>query len=234
MAQAAFSGSVWCRRCRLASACSDRLRNGSPHVRLAKPGLTTTCNDSHRKPAALAKKLRLERTASRQIPLSRILAPRRRSTASSTAMTSGSPSGTNAACNRPSRIFAPCRPDHCAHERNRWNRLKPLSAAPSIACKAAHIVRRFIFERSEAAQKVKLLDAEQGDLDEVVGSGQHRKQAQQQDLVERVGHLALLTRILEVIEMTQKYNGFTKGRTAHGRAVHGRSPSSESRISVNS
>jgi hypothetical protein len=146
MAQLAFSGSVWCRRCRLASTCSERLRivrNGKPHVRLAKPGLTTTCNDSHRKPSALAKKRRLERTASRQIPLSRILAPRRRSTESSTAMTSGSPSGTNAACSRPSRIFAPCRPDHCAHERNRWNRLKPLSAAPSTARKAAHTVRRF-------------------------------------------------------------------------------------------
>jgi len=145
MAQAAFSGSVWCRRCRLVSTCSERLRivrNGSPHVRLAKPGLTTTCNDSHRKPSVLTKKPRLERTASRQIPLSRILAPRRRSTESSTAMTNGSSSGTNAFCSRPSRIFAPCRPDHCAHERNRWNRLNPLSAAPSTARRAAHTVRR--------------------------------------------------------------------------------------------
>jgi hypothetical protein len=58
MAQAAFSGSVWCRRWRLASTCSERLRivrNGKPHVRLAKLGLTTTCNDSHRKPSAFEK-----------------------------------------------------------------------------------------------------------------------------------------------------------------------------------
>src|SRR5205807_3476091 len=98
----------------------DRLRSGKPHVRLAKPGLTITCKDSHRKPAVLAKTLRLECTASRQIPVSRILAPHRCSTESSTPITSASPSGTNAACRRPSRIFAPCRPDHCAHERNRW------------------------------------------------------------------------------------------------------------------
>src|SRR3954449_5049736 len=49
MAQLAFSGSVWCRRFRLASACSEQLRivrNGNPHVRLAKPGLTTTCDEA--------------------------------------------------------------------------------------------------------------------------------------------------------------------------------------------
>src|SRR3954447_11039426 len=37
----------------------------------------------------------------------------------------------------------PCKPDHCAHERNRLNRLKLLSVAPSIARRAAHTVRRF-------------------------------------------------------------------------------------------
>src|ERR1700741_189846 len=145
MAQAAFSGGVWLPRCRLVSPCSERLRivrNGSPHVRLAKPGLTTTCNDSHRKPSVLTKTPRLERPASRQIPLSRLPAPRGRSTESSTAMTNGSSAGTNAFCSGPSRIFAPCRPDHCAHERNRWNRLNPLSAAPSTARRAAHTVRR--------------------------------------------------------------------------------------------
>src|SRR4051794_13319284 len=146
MAQLAFSGSVWCRRFRLTSACSERLRivrNGNPQVRLAKPGLATTCSDSHRKPATLTTKPRLERTASRQIPLSRILAPRRRSTESSTAITSGSPSGTNTFCSWPSRILAPCRPDHSARERKRWNRLNPLSALPSTARRAAHTVRRF-------------------------------------------------------------------------------------------
>ena len=112
-------------------------------MRLAKPGLATTCSDSHRKPATLTKKPRLERTASRQIPLSRILAPRRRSTESSTAITSGSPFGTNAFCSWPSRILAPCRPDHSARERNRWNRLNPLSELPSTARRAAHTVRRF-------------------------------------------------------------------------------------------
>jgi hypothetical protein len=68
MPQAAFSGTVWWRRPRSASARSERhrmVRKGNPHVRLAKPGLTASWNDSQRKPSTFTKKLRLDRTASR-------------------------------------------------------------------------------------------------------------------------------------------------------------------------
>lgn len=41
------------------------VRKGNPHVRLAKPGLTASWNDSQRKPSTFTKKLRLDRTASR-------------------------------------------------------------------------------------------------------------------------------------------------------------------------
>src|SRR3954451_23626815 len=59
---------------------------------------------------------------------------------SSTPTTSGWPSGTNAATSRPSKILEPCRPDHAPRDRNRWNRLKPLSDAPSTARRAAQTV----------------------------------------------------------------------------------------------
>src|SRR3954449_2237880 len=62
---------------------------------------------------------------------------------SSTPTTSGWPSGTNAATSRPSKILEPCRPDHAPRDRNRWNRLKPLSDAPSTARRAAQTVRWF-------------------------------------------------------------------------------------------
>ena len=50
--------------------------------------------------------------------------------------------------------------------------------------------RRAIPERPEAAQKLKLLDAEAGDIGEGLRPGQHGEQTQQQDLIERIGHLA--------------------------------------------
>ena len=60
-----------------------------------------------------------------------------------------------------------------------------------------------VLERTEAAQKLAFLAAEQGDIEtNVLGPGQHGEQAEQQDLVERVGHLALLARVLQVLEIT--------------------------------
>ena len=81
--------------------------------------------------------------------------------------------------------------------------------------------RRAVLERPEAAQKLELLAAEQGDIDEGLGPGQHREQAQQQDLVERVGHLALLARVLQVLEMTQKNNRLVECGTIRRRVFHG-------------
>src|ERR1700684_2384373 len=91
--------------------------------------------------------------------------------------------------------------------------------------------RRAVLERAEAAEKLKFLDAEESDLGKALGSGQHGEQAQEQDLIERVGHLAWLARILESIEIAQKNNGLRKGRTVRGRAVHNR-PSSANRGSA--
>src|SRR3954466_1566266 len=62
---------------------------------------------------------------------------------SSTPTTSGWPFDTTGVTSRPSRILEPCRPDQAPRERNRWNRLKPWSDAPSTARRAAHTVRRF-------------------------------------------------------------------------------------------
>src|SRR3954452_16771742 len=86
------------------------------------------------------------------MPVSRILPPRRRSMLSSTPTTSAWPSGTNAFTSRPSRILEPCRPDHVPRERDRWNRLNPLSNAPSTARSAAHTVRRFRHSNAPVAR----------------------------------------------------------------------------------
>ena len=84
------------------------------------------------------------------------------------------------------------------------------------------IVRwRAVLERAEAAQKLALLAAEQGDIDEGLGPGQHGEQAEQQDLVERVGHLALLARVLQVLEIAQKNHRLGECRTIRRRVFHG-------------
>ena len=66
--------------------------------------------------------------------------------------------------------------------------------------------RRAVLERPEAAQKLKLLLAELGDLHPALGGGQHGHQAQQQHLVERIPHLAGLARVFEGLEMLQPPN----------------------------
>ena len=65
------------------------------------------------------------------------------------------------------------------------------------------VVRRgAILEWAEAAKKRQFLGTEKGDLGETLGPGQHRQQAQEQDLIERVSHLTLLAGIMQIIEMT--------------------------------
>ena len=54
------------------------------------------------------------------------------------------------------------------------------------------VCRRATLERTEAPQKLELLSAEQGDIGDRLGTGQHGEQTRRQDLVQRVGHLALL------------------------------------------
>ncbi len=75
--------------------------------------------------------------------------------------------------------------------------------------------------RSEPAQKLALCAAEQGDIDDALGSGQHGKQAQEEDFVERVGYLALLVRILQVFEIAQKNDRLVKRGTIGRWIFHG-------------
>jgi hypothetical protein len=51
---------------------------------------------------------------------------------------------------------------------------------------------RAILQRTEATKKVAFLHTEKRDLGKALGAGQHGKQAQRQDLIERVAGLTLL------------------------------------------
>jgi len=58
--------------------------------------------------------------------------------------------------------------------------------------------RGAVLERPEAAQKRALLLPERGNVDDRLGSRQHGQQAQQQDLVQRIHHLAALPWIRQI------------------------------------
>ena len=89
--------------------------------------------------------------------------------------------------------------------------------------------RRAILERAEPTEQRELLGAEKRDLSEAFRASQHRQQTQQQNLVERIGHLAKLARVPQTLEIAQKYNRLGKCRIVRCRAVHGHSPACESR-----
>ena len=115
--------------------------------------------------------------------------------------------------------------------KQRWN----CSASSDGEDVAEMIVRRrAIRERPEAAQQVELLAAEQGDIGDGFGTGQHGEQAEEQDLVQRVGHLPLLARVLQILEITQKNNGLVECRAIRCRVFHGSSPACESRVAIDS
>jgi hypothetical protein len=94
--------------------------------------------------------------------------------------------------------------------------------------------RRAILEWAKPAEQRELLCSEKRDLGEAFRAGQHGEQAQKQDLVERISHFAALARILEILEIAQKNNRLGECRTVHCRAVHDHSPSSESRVGIDS
>jgi hypothetical protein len=75
----------------------------------------------------------------------------------------------------------------------------------------------------EAAQQIDLLFAEPRNINEGFRSGQHGEQAQQQNLIKRVKHLAGLARVLQRFEMTQKYDSLAK-RTQFPRCLPHRDP----------
>lgn len=64
--------------------------------------------------------------------------------------------------------------------------------------------RRAVGERPEPAQQRQFLVAEAGHVSDRLRARQHRQQAQQQHLVERVAHLAALPRVRKPLEMLQK------------------------------
>src|SRR5438477_8062399 len=57
-----------------------------------------------------------------------------------------------------------------------------------------------MLKRTEAAQKIELFLAKPGDIDDGLGSRQYRQQTQQQNLLERVHHLAALPRVGQILE----------------------------------
>src|SRR4051794_20258478 len=93
---------------------------------------------------------------------------------------------------------------------------------------------RAVLEGTEAAQKLALLATEQGDVDKGFRPGEHREQTEKEDLVERVGYLALLARVLQVFEIAQKNNRLVKCGTIRRRVVHGCLPLSEPRRPMDS
>ena len=72
------------------------------------------------------------------------------------------------------------------------------------------MLRRAVLKRAKAAQEIELLAAEQGDIDDGLGDGQHGKQAEEQDLLEPIGDLALLARVIQILEMTQENHCLVK------------------------
>jgi len=100
---------------------------------------------------------------------------------------------------------------------------------------AKMIVRgRTVLERAEAAEEFDFLDAEEGDFGEGLGARQNRDKAKKQNLVERIGHLALLAWIVQILEIAQEYDGFVERNTVRCRGVHGRSPACESKGVIDS
>jgi len=85
-----------------------------------------------------------------------------------------------------------------------------------------------VAKRSEPTQKIELLLPEPGDVRERLGSRQHRKQAQQQNLLERIQHLAGLARVGQIPEMIQKNDRFAECPEFRRRIPHGNPPPIES------
>jgi hypothetical protein len=125
---------------------------------------------------------------------------------------------------------------HCGHPSDKAA-LELLGVENGEDIAAVTMIGGAILKRPEATQKAELLNPEERNLGEALGTGQHAKQAQKQDLIERVSHLSTLTRVRQIFEMGQKNNRFVEGRAVRSRVAHHHSPpseSSESRIGIDS
>ena len=89
--------------------------------------------------------------------------------------------------------------------------------------------RRSIGERPEPAEKVELLFAEAGNIDEGIGTRQHREERQKQDLVQRIHDLAALARIGHFLEMIEKNYRLEERFAVRCRTAHDHPSLSESR-----
>jgi hypothetical protein len=89
--------------------------------------------------------------------------------------------------------------------------------------------RRAVLEGAKAAQRLKLLLAELGDLHPALGGGQHGHQAKQQHLVERIPYLAGLARVFEALEMLQPLNNLIERPLRLRLGLHHRAVLRESR-----
>jgi hypothetical protein len=74
--------------------------------------------------------------------------------------------------------------------------------------------RRPVAKRQKAPQQLQLLGPEPGDIGEGLRPGQHRQQAQQKNLIQRIHHLAGLSRVRKIIKILQKNKPFPN------RSVH--------------
>jgi CRP-like cAMP-binding protein len=77
------------------------------------------------------------------------------------------------------------------------------------------MIGRGIRKGPEAPQKIELVFAELRDGGEGLGPGEDRKQGQQQDLVQRINHLAELPRVRQIRKMIQKNDALQYRFFAH-------------------
>nr|WP_246206830.1 hypothetical protein [Methylocystis heyeri] len=94
--------------------------------------------------------------------------------------------------------------------------------------------RHSIGERPQAAQEGELLLAKARDVGEGLGAGQHREQAQEQDLIERINDLAGLTRVRHIFEIYKKNRRFDQSRIVRARMVRRPFSVSNQRMSTDS
>ena len=88
--------------------------------------------------------------------------------------------------------------------------------------------RRAVCERPEPAQKIELLLAKTGDVGEGLRPRQHRQQAQQQDLIERIDDFPGLTLIRHIFEIAEKSRRLGQSLEVPSARVHRNPPKIES------
>jgi hypothetical protein len=68
--------------------------------------------------------------------------------------------------------------------------------------------RRPVVKGQEPTQQLQLFFTKAGNIRERIRPGQHRQQAQQQHLIQRINHLARLPRVRKPLKILKKNNSF--------------------------